>query len=34
MIYMKLFWLDLETTSLDPVTGAILEVAVAEADLL
>jgi len=30
---MKLFWLDLETTSLDPATGAILELAVAEADL-
>lgn len=33
MIYMKLFWLDLETTSLDPLTGRILELAVAEADL-
>ena len=30
---MKLFWLDLETTSLDPLTGRILELAVAEADL-
>jgi oligoribonuclease len=29
---MKLYWLDLETTGLDPVTCDILEVAVMEAD--
>jgi oligoribonuclease len=31
---MKLFWLDLETTGLDPEEDAILEVAVSEAEFL
>src|SRR6266704_2397850 len=30
---MKLYWLDLETTGLDPKKDTILEVAIAEADL-
>ena len=30
---MKLFWLDLETTGLDPIRDSILEVAILEADL-
>ena len=31
---MKLYWLDLETTGLDPATTEVLEVSVATADLL
>jgi oligoribonuclease len=30
---MKLYWLDLETTGLDPSVGLLLELAIAEADL-
>ena len=30
---MKIFWLDLETTGLDPQRDSILELAIAEADL-
>ena len=31
---MRLIWVDLETTGLDPISNEVLEVAVAEADLL
>src|SRR5271157_5243891 len=31
---MKLYWLDIETTGLDPKQNSILEIAIAESDLL
>jgi oligoribonuclease len=31
---MKLYWLDIETTGLDPLQSSILEIAIAESDLL
>jgi oligoribonuclease len=31
---MKLYWLDLETSGLDPLQNSILEIAIAESDLL